>query len=70
MRECTNPTTTYKYCKSFDHVIEECPILHAKMQEKRAQMGNQNVQLIGAEDRIPQQKINVVTRSGLVTDGA
>lgn len=22
----TNPTTTHKYCKSYDHVIEECPI--------------------------------------------
>ena len=33
-------------------------------------MVNQNVQFIGAEDRIPQQKINMVMRSGLETDGA
>ena len=50
-------------------MIEECFILQAKMQEKRTQMVNQNVQF-GAEDHILQQKINVVTRSGLATDGA
>jgi hypothetical protein len=32
-------------------------------------MGNQNVQLIGAKNRTPEQKLNVVMRSGLVTDG-
>ena len=32
-------------------------------------MGNQNVQLIGAEDHIPEQNFNVVTQSGIVTDG-
>lgn len=26
-RDYTNPTTTCKYCKCFDHVIQECPIL-------------------------------------------
>ena len=36
-RDCTNPTTTCKYCQSFEHTIEECPMLLAKMQEKRAQ---------------------------------
>ena len=30
VRECMNPTTSYKYCKSYDHVVEECPILQAK----------------------------------------
>ena len=33
-------------------------------------MGNQNVQLICAKDHTPQQKLNIVTRSGLATDGA
>ena len=42
-RDCTNPTTTCKYSKSYDHTIEECPILLAKMQQKRPQMGNHNV---------------------------
>lgn len=32
-------------------------------------MGNENVQLIGVEDHTPEQKLNVVTRSGLQTDG-
>ena len=32
-------------------------------------MGNKNVQLIGPENRTPDQKVNVVTRSGLATDG-
>ena len=40
------------------------------MQDKRPQMGNQNVQLIGVEDHTLEQKINVVTQSGLATDGA
>ena len=25
-RDCKNPNTTCKYCKSYDHTIEECPI--------------------------------------------
>ena len=33
-------------------------------------MVNQNVQFIGVEDHILQKRINVVTRSGLVTDGS
>ena len=32
-------------------------------------MRNQNVQLIGAEDRTSEHKLNVVMRSGLATDG-
>lgn len=60
-RDYTNPTTICKYCKSYDHVIEQCPILQNKWQEKRPQMGNQNVQLIGAENRSPHKKLNVIT---------
>ena len=48
VRNYTTPTTAYKYCKSYDHVIEECLILQAKWQEKRPHIGNKNVQLIGA----------------------
>lgn len=32
-------------------------------------MGNHNVQLIGVEDRTPEQKLNVVTQTRLATDG-
>jgi hypothetical protein len=34
-RDCQNPCTTYSYCNSFDHVIEECPVLLAKLQQRR-----------------------------------
>ena len=53
-RDCTNPTTTCKYCKSYYHIIKKFPILQAKMQDKRPQMGNQNVQVIGAKHRTPE----------------
>ena len=33
-------------------------------------MGNQNVQLIGTENRTPHQKLNVITQSGLAIEGA
>ena len=33
-------------------------------------MGNQNVQLIGSKDCTPEHKLNVVTQSGLATNGA
>ncbi len=42
-RDCQNPCTTCKYCKSFHHVIEACPILLAKIQEKRPPMHNKNI---------------------------
>lgn len=32
-------------------------------------MGNHNVQLIGVENRNPGKRLNVVTRSGLATNG-
>jgi hypothetical protein len=34
-RDCQNPCTTCIYCNSFEHVIEECPTLLEKLQEKR-----------------------------------
>ena len=33
-RECQNPTTTCRYCRAVDHVIEQCPQLIAKIQER------------------------------------
>jgi hypothetical protein len=30
-RDCQNPCTTYSYCNSFEHVIEYCPTLLAKL---------------------------------------
>ena len=69
-RDCTNPTIICKYCQSYDHVIEECPILQNKWQEKRPWMGNHNVQLIGVENRTRHKNLNVIMRSGWATDGA
>ena len=34
-RDCQNPTTTCNYCKSYDHTIEECPTLIAKIREPK-----------------------------------
>ena len=34
-RDCQKPTTTCKYCKSYDHTIEECPILIAKIRDPK-----------------------------------
>jgi len=65
-RECQNPTTTCKYCKAVDHVIEQCPVLLAKMQEKNA-TPTQNVQMLSVEKR-PDPVIHVVTRSGVTTE--
>ena len=30
-RDCRNPTTTCRYCRAIDHVIEQCPQLIAKI---------------------------------------
>jgi hypothetical protein len=45
-RDCQNPCTTCSYCNSFEHVIEECPTLLAKLQEKRGPQQNPQIQLI------------------------
>jgi hypothetical protein len=33
-RDCQNPCTTCSYYSSFDHVIKDCPVLLAKLQER------------------------------------
>ena len=65
-RDCQNPTTTCKYCKSYDHTIEECPILIAKIRDPKLVV-NQNIQLIAAEKKEPEPSVNVVTCSGAST---
>jgi hypothetical protein len=45
-RDCQNPCTTCSYCNSFEHVIEDCPVLLAKLQERRGPQQNPQVQLI------------------------
>ena len=34
-RDFQDPTTTCKYCKSYDHNIEQCPILIAKIKDPK-----------------------------------
>jgi hypothetical protein len=64
-RDCQNPCTTCSYCNSFEHVIEDCPVLLAKLQERQG--GNQQVQLISAEPRGKDPRVVVITRGGTVT---
>ena len=61
-RDCQNPSTTCKYCKSYDHPIEECPILIAKIRDPKPVV-NQKIQLIAAEQKEPEPRVNIVTRS-------
>ena len=61
-RDCRNPTTTCRYCRAVDHVIEQCPELIAKIQERNG-TPTQNAQMI-AVDKRPTLALNVVTRSG------
>ena len=63
-RDCQNPTTTCRYCRVVDHVIEQCPQLIAKIQERNG-AHTQNVQMIAVEKR-PVPAINIVTRSGAI----
>jgi hypothetical protein len=39
-RDYHNPCTTCSYCNSFEHVIEDCPVLLAKLQEIRGSQQN------------------------------
>ena len=61
-RDCQNPTTTCRYCRAVDHVIEQCPQLIAKIQEINS-TPTQNLHMIFVEKK-PAPAINVVTRSG------
>jgi hypothetical protein len=66
-RDCQNPCTTCSYCSSFEHVIEDCPVLLAKLQERRGPQQNPQVQLIYVEPRKEDPRVVVITRGGTVT---
>ena len=53
---------TCRYCRAVYHLIEQCPQLIAKIQERNG-APTQNVQMIAVEKR-PIPAVNVVTRSG------
>jgi hypothetical protein len=63
-RDFQNPCTTCSYCNSFEHVIEDCLVLLAKLQERQG--GNQQVQLISVEPRREDPRVIVITRGGIV----
>jgi hypothetical protein len=50
-RDCQKPYTTCSYCNSFEHVIEECPTLLTKLQEKWGPQHNPQIQLIKEKPR-------------------
>jgi hypothetical protein len=60
-----NPCTTCSYCNSFEHVIEDCPMLLAKLQEKRG--GNQQVKFISAKPHREDPRVVVITKGGTIT---
>ena len=64
-RYCRNPTTTCQYCRVVDHVIDKCPQLIAKIQERNS-APPRNIHMITLEKR-PVPAINVVTRSVAMT---
>jgi hypothetical protein len=63
-RDFHNPCTNCNYCNSFDHVIEECLVLLAKLQKKQG--GNQQVQLISAEPHGEDPRVIFITRGGAI----
>ena len=67
-RDCQSPTTTCNNCKSYDHTIEECPTLIAKIKDPKPVV-HQNIHLIAAKQAEPEPKVNIVTRSGASTSG-
>jgi hypothetical protein len=66
-RDCQNPCTTCSYCSSFKHVIEDCPMLLAKLQERRGPQQNPQVQMIYVEPHGEDPRVIVITRGGTVT---
>ena len=64
-RDCHNPCTTCTYCNSFDHVIEDCPLLFAKVQERQG--GNQKVQKISAKPHDEESRVVIIDRGGVVS---
>jgi len=67
VRDCTDPCTMCKYCHATNHVIEECPQLMAKMQERRQPTNQPNTQNIFVERRTDEPQVQAVTQSGIAT---
>jgi hypothetical protein len=65
-RDCQNPCTNCSYCNSFEHVIEECPALLAKLQERRGPQQKPQVQLMYVEPRGEDPRVTIITIGGVV----
>jgi hypothetical protein len=63
--DCQNLCTTCIYCNSFEHVIEECSVLLAKLQERRGPQQNPQEQLIYVEPHGTDPRVIVITRGGI-----
>jgi hypothetical protein len=66
-RNCQNPCTTYSYCNSFEHSIEESSMFLAKLQERRGPQQNPQVKLIYGEPHGTEPRVIVITRGGAST---
>jgi hypothetical protein len=65
-RDFQNPCTTCSYCISFECVIEDCPVLLAKLQKRQGTQQNPQVQLIYVEPHGEDPRVFVITREGVV----
>jgi len=64
-----NPThLSYRYCTQFDHEIEDCPILIAKMHEKgtQPQQPTHKLQMMRVEPHEEDPTVNIVLCSGIM----
>lgn len=69
-RDCSNPThPSCQYYIQFNHAIEDCLVLIAKMQENKTQpqQPTQNLQMVRVKPREEDSNINIVLRSGITT---
>jgi hypothetical protein len=66
-RDFQNPCTTCNYWSSFDHVIEDCPMFLAKLQERRGPQQNPQVKLIYVEPYGEDPRVVVITKGGVIT---
>jgi hypothetical protein len=67
VRDWQNPCTTYSYCNSFEHVIEDFPMLLAKLQERRGPKYNPQVQMIYVEPCRINPRVSIITQGGVAT---
>ena len=68
--DCTNPTCpSCKYCTLFDHEMEHCPTLIARIRDKGAlpPQPTQNLQMMRSEPHEEYPNVNIMLQSGITT---